>query len=242
VKAAIISSNSPTGGGFKKKSGKMKIHWTRVLFLLLVAFIVVCSSQVGGAIIFCAGDSITEVGYPHFLKRILNKEGIRARVLNYGRSGFTSGEYLRFLERNQRILSEECPDFVLLQLGTNDVREDGDYTPCDEFKSNMEKIIEIFQGFRNRRGEKTEIFLATIPPVPEASSFPFSSRGAERVKTEINPLLEKIAEEKQILKVDNYSLFLKFPHFLPEVHPTEEGYRALAQNWFQSLNPYLKKK
>jgi len=218
----------------------MKIPWLRSLFLVLIFLLTFCSHEFPGFIIFCAGDSITEAGYPPFLKRILNKDGIRTKVLNFGRSGFTSGEYLRFLERNKKTLVAEEPDFVLLQLGTNDVREDGDSTSSEDFESNMGKIIDIFREFRNRRGEKTVILLATIPPIPIKTSFPFSSHSRERVKTEINPLIEKISEEKQILMVDNYSLFLKFPHLIFEVHPTQEGYRALAENWYQSLKPFLK--
>jgi len=41
-------------------------------------------------------------------------------------------------------------------------------------------------------------------------------------------------EEKLIL-VDNFSIFLENPHFLPEVHPTDQGYEAMAKNWHNAL-------
>lgn len=219
----------------------MKVYSKITLFLLIVSLFSFCSSSPKGIVIFCAGDSITEADYPRFLQRIFNKEGMRAKVLNYGRSGYTSGEYLNFLKSNRKALEAEHPDFILLQLGTNDVRMDHDSTSGGEFYLNMKKIIEIFREFRNRLGIESQILLAAIPPIPEGSLFPFSSESRTRVTEEINPLIKKICNEEKILMVDNYSLFLHSPHFLPEVHPTKEGYRHLAQNWYDNLKPLMQR-
>jgi lysophospholipase L1-like esterase len=200
-----------------------------------------CSASPRGEIILCAGDSITKSVYPQFLQKILIKEGIKAKVLNYGRSGHTSGEYLKFLQKNKKILDAEHPDFILIELGTNDVRADGDFTPTDRFKLNMKEIIGIFRAFRNRSGQEAILFLAAIPPVPEGSPFPFTPESIRRVTEEINPAIKKICEEEKILMVDNYSLFLHSSELLPQVHPSQEGYRHLAQNWFSALKPLLKR-
>jgi lysophospholipase L1-like esterase len=201
-------------------------------FLLLLTF---CSSKSTGVIILCAGDSITEVGYTAFLHKILNREGIRNKVLNRGRSGHSSREYLQFLKKNQTEWAESYPDFILLQLGTNDIRIDQDRTSADEFYRNMKKIILLFRGFRTRAGKSPLILLATIPPVPEGTPYPFDSASTRRVWQEINPLIEKIAQEENLPLVDNFSLFLNTPPLLPEVHPSKEGYEALAQNWYEAL-------
>ncbi|MFB0566319.1 MAG: SGNH/GDSL hydrolase family protein [Candidatus Aminicenantaceae bacterium] len=214
--------------------------WNRLkYFIIVILCIASCSHTPGGIIIFCAGDSITEIAYPQYLQKIYNKVGIQAEVLNYGRGGYTSGEYLKFLKKNMKTLAAEKPDFVLLQLGTNDVRVDHDSTPGDKFYSSMKKIIKIFKRFRNRAGEKTRILLASIPPIPEGNPFPFTDESATRVIEEINPLIERISAEEKIYLVDNYSLFLRSPHLLPEVHPTWEGYEYLALNWFNHLIPML---
>ena len=210
--------------------------------LLIILFFSYCSVPPAGVIIFCAGDSITEGEYPFFLDKILRKNGVRAKVLNYGRSGFTSGEYLKFLENNQNTLASEQPDFILLQLGTNDVRFDHDSTSGEEFYSNMKEIIEIFKDFRNRSGKKSKILLATIPPIPDGSLFPFTSESQTRATEEINPFLKKISAEEKVILVDNYTLFVHSPQLLPEVHPNREGYRHLAQNWYDALKPLLSDK
>jgi len=221
----------------------MKHPWNKLKsFLFILLFLSYCSIPPTGIIILCAGDSITEAEYPLFLHKILKKEGIRAKVLNHGRSGFTSGEYLNFLRRNNNRLAAGQPDFILLQLGTNDVRIDQDRTSGEEFYANMKEIIRTFRHFRNRSGKKPEILLATIPPIPEASLFPFTPESQTRIVEEINPLIKKISAEEKFILVDNYTLFVQSPHLLPEVHPSREGYQHLAQNWYSSLKTLLPKK
>jgi len=199
-----------------------------------------CGTRPGrGLIVLCAGDSITEQAYPRLLQQALKKEGRRARVLNYGRSGHTTGEYLKFLTSRLDRIETEKPDVVLLQLGTNDVRLDGDRTPLAEFERNLRAIIRIFEGVRNRRGRPTAVLLATIPPIPDGVPFPFGPESARRVVDEINPAVRTIAAELKLVLVDNYALFAAAPGLLPGVHPSPEGYRRLAARWLQALRPFL---
>jgi lysophospholipase L1-like esterase len=218
----------------------MQVRLGRHTILLLMPFFIsACGSSPRGLIILCAGDSLTSKAYPHDLQKIFNKEGIKAKVLNYGRAGNTSREYLNFLERNKERLKKEEPDFILLQLGTNDVRTDSDQTPTAVFKDNMKKIVGIFRASRSRAGLVPKILLALIPPVPKATPFPFTPDSARRVAEEINPAIQDICEQENIALVDNYAIFLKEPSLLPGVHPTREGFKLLARNWYQALKPYL---
>lgn len=207
---------------------------------ILYAFLLTCSPSQRGVIVLCAGDSLTESSYPKFLKNILISEGTRAKILNFGRSGNTTGEYLNYLLNNKESLAKKHPDIVCLLLGTNDVRNDHDRTSNEQFYTNMKDIIAIFSQFKDPNGKKTRILLSTIPPIPEEVSFPFSPESRKRVVNEINPLILKIGKEENLPVVDNTTLFLKEPGLLPEVHPTEEGYRRLAHNWFKALQPLIK--
>jgi len=215
---------------------KIPVPWMMAgwIFLTVILFFS-CSSPPENYIILCAGDSITEIGYPPFLERILEEEGIRAKILNWGKSGHTSREYLAFLEKNKDRLAQYYPDVICLQLGTNDVRIDHDRTPAHEFYANMKDIIQLFKGYRTRWGKTPRILLATIPPIPSHSHFPFSPASSERVEVEINPLIEKMASEENCALVDNYSVFYRSPRLLPDVHPTDEGYEALALSWYAAL-------
>lgn len=219
-----------------------KMTMRRCLASILLGVVVCsCGSSAGNYIILCAGDSLTEAGYPSLLEKMLKKDGRRVKVLNYGRSGDTSGQYLRFLVRARARLEAENPDFILLQLGTNDVRLDGDHTPALDFEKNMREIIRIFTEFRTRDGRPPRILLGTIPPVPEGIPFPFGPESTRRAVEEINPLIRAVAAEKKIPLADNHRLFSVPSPLLPDVHPSPEGYRAMAQNWRESLEPFLKK-
>jgi lysophospholipase L1-like esterase len=185
------------------------------------------------------GDSITAADYPRFLERRFVQDGVLAKVLNYGRSGNSSGEYLSFLEKNAKRLSDEHPDFILIQLGTNDLREDHDFATTAQFSANMAAIIEIFRGFETRSGKPPRCLIATIPPIPENFSFPFTKSSRHRVKEEINPAIKELAKSHGLVLVDNYTLLLNQPHLLPKVHPSKEGYRQIAQNWYDSLKSFI---
>jgi lysophospholipase L1-like esterase len=200
-----------------------------------------CSSPSRGVIILCAGDSLTAEAYPHFLQQLLNKEGIRAKVLNFGRSGSASGEYRRFLEENGAQLIKERPDFILLQLGTNDVRVDGDHADTDAFAANMKAILTMFGAFTDRTGRPSQAILATIPPVPGNTPLPFSPESSRRVMAEINPAIRALSAAAGIPLVDNQALFAGRQDLLPGVHPSRDGYRLLAANWLAALRPLLKR-
>jgi len=213
-------------------------RWSAVL--LVPFFVSFCGSSPRGVIILCAGDSLTAEAYPHFLQQILNREGPRSRVLNYGRSGHTSGEYLSYLLRSREKFAAERPDFILLQLGTNDVRTDVDFTSTERFVSQIKEITAVFRTFKSRSGKPPRILLATIPPIPQGTPLPFTGESVRRVGEEINPAIRALARAEEVVLVDNYNLFLNNAALLPGVHPTREGYRLLARNWHAALKPLLR--
>jgi lysophospholipase L1-like esterase len=208
-------------------------------FMIVMLLFFFCNATPQGYIILCVGDSITATDYPRFLQRKFDQDGILAKVLNYGRSGNTSGEYLAFLKKNTTLLSAEHPDFILIQLGTNDLREDFDHTSTSQFSENMTDIIKIFGGFKTRSGKTPQCLIATIPPIPKDSPFPFTESSQRRVKEEINPAIRQIADARGLVLVDNYTLLLDQPLLLPEIHPSKEGYRQIAQNWYNSLKALI---
>lgn len=218
----------------------MQIQVGRVSILLLMPFFVsVCVSPPRGVIVLCAGDSITAGGYPHYLQRLMAGDGILARVLNRGRNGHRSAEYLSYLEGHLAEMQGLRPDFILVQLGTNDVRTDLDRTTTEAFKANMREILRILGSFRDRRGRPSRLLLAAVPPVPAGTAYPFDGDSVRRVTEEINPAIRGLAAEAGIPFVDNYAPFVGRPDLLPEVHPTRDGYKALAASWYRILKPLL---
>jgi lysophospholipase L1-like esterase len=203
------------------------------LFLLAAAILSTsaCLPRGRGLIVLCAGDSLTERGYPPYLQRILARDGVPARVINAGRSGASSGEYASFLMENEERLREERPDVVLIALGTNDLRTDHDFTPTEVFRRNIQTIIERFRTFRSRGGKTPEIFLSTIPDIPGS---------ARRVEAEVNPVIREIASAADLPVVDIHAVLAGRNDLLPGVHPSPEGYRLMAETWGKALSASLR--
>ena len=189
--------------------------------------------------ILCMGDSITAGRYPDNLsKYFFSKDMKDIHVKNLGRDGNTSGEYLAYL-KNQ-VIWEKKFDFVLLQLGTNDVRIDKDHTNTDQFKKNIEKIVKLIRI----REPHVEIFLATVPSILKEIPDFFSVQSRERVTQEINPVIRELAQSLECELVDVYSLFDKHLEWINEdgIHPNNEGYKQLATQWGKVLIPFIKER
>jgi lysophospholipase L1-like esterase len=226
---------------------------TRLIIMLSVVLLIVAIlyfyglqhkhsvSEKHATTILCAGDSITagtDGSYPEFLQQMLDRSGKHVFVVNRGTPGNTSGEYIHYLKQTKLIDSLDI-DIVLLQLGTNDVRIDTDHTTTDMFYKNMEYIIGMFRTHTNRDGSHPMVMLATIPPIVVTLPLHFTEESARRVVTEINPAIKKLASENQCPLVDQYALFVERPTLLPNIHPNQDGYIAMAEIWFNALQPYL---
>jgi lysophospholipase L1-like esterase len=192
----------------------------------------------GLPVILCAGDSITAASYPKHLKALFARSGLLVQIINAGVRGDSSAEYIRFLEKSQ-IIERTNPGWVLLQLGTNDLRIDSHATTTGQFRKNLETILDRFGRHRNPDGTAPRIILATIPPIPVEVRWHFNTASRVRVESEINPVIREIARQRKIILADNHVLFAGRPELLPEIHPNEKGYRVLAEAWYRILAPQL---
>ena len=248
VRPSPVNEGRPSdrgwNAGFSRGTiGPMKVQ-RRILWALIAAALaaaLACSRPGRGVIILCAGDSITEQGYPRYLRAALRADGVRARVLNFGRSGNTSAEYLAFLEENKARLASERPDIVLVELGTNDVRVDGDRVTGADFERNLRAIVAVFEGFRTRAGTPPAVFLASVPPVPAGTPFPFGPDSGKRIVAEINPAVRAVCRGLGTGFVDNHRLFEASPDLLPGVHPSRKGYEAMAANWYAAIRDRVRR-
>jgi lysophospholipase L1-like esterase len=184
-------------------------------------------------VILCAGDSLTAGSYPEWLQSKCDEEKRDIIVINKGVKGHTSREYLIYMEQ-QKILKACDPDIILLQLGTNDVRIDADNTPTSQFIEHMNLIIKKMIVYQNSKGKTPAILISSIPPITTTSPT-FNKDSVRRVEHEINPVIKRLAEKWNLLFVDNYQLFIENPELLPDIHPNEKGYKAMAENWYKAL-------
>ena len=188
-----------------------------------------------GPRILCAGDSITAGPYPAELERILRDElGLDPVVVNGGRPGHTTREYRRDPVLRQ-LLPIADPDVVLLGLGTNDVRVDGDHVETEELRTNLATILGRIRSYTNRRGAPPAVLLAT-PPALHRTEAPFDARSADRLENEIAPAIRELARAEGLDVAELFDLFLDPDTLGPDrVHPTDAGYERIARAWARRL-------
>lgn len=212
-----------------------------IVAVLLFPSIAYCQTSIKEElVILCMGDSITAGSYPERLQTKLNRAGISAKVLNCGMSGYTSGYYLNFM-KSFDLFKAVTPDIILLQLGTNDTREDFANTSTEKFLENMRNIINLIRG-KLYKEKSPQVLISTIPPI-NPGQFIVTEKSAKRVIEEINPAIRELSDELGLLLVDNFELFKNNPDWLEDgIHPNERGYEAMADNWFARLNKVISKK
>lgn len=195
----------------------------------------------GPVVVLTAGDSITAASYPGHLQALFDEAKLTVNVVNAGIKGHTSGEYLAYL-KTSNLLQRTNPDFILLQLGTNDVRIDGDHAETSRFHRQMNEILDRMLSHQNPGGARPAVFLSTVPPVVVSVPRYFDASSKRRVTEEINPSIRRLARERQLPLVETYELFVRHPEWLPEIHPNEDGYRAMARQWFELLAPHVRRR
>jgi lysophospholipase L1-like esterase len=193
----------------------------------------------GLPVILCAGDSITASSYPGYLQALMTRDGLLVQVINAGVKGDSTAEYIHYLEKS-RIVERTDPSWILLQLGTNDLRIDSHATSIVQFRKNLESILDRIGRQYSRDGSAPRVILATIPPIPVEIRWHFNAGSRARVEAEINPAIRDIARRRGLILADHHAIFAVRPDLLlQDIHPSEEGYRVLAEAWHRILAPLV---
>ena len=201
-----------------------------MVFIMLVA----CAEKGRDELVIgCVGDSLMRP-IPLHLKRLMRSLERKIVIKEWAQGGTTARSYLDSFRRRFHNMREARPDFILIQLGTNDVQRliAGDYT-LDEFRANMKGIIDEFKTYSGGRGGPTLILIANAPPFYNEKH----KRMNPFVQEVLNPNIEIFAKDEQLYLVDNYRMLNNRPHlYSPDgVHPNDIGERTLAQNWIIAI-------
>jgi len=180
--------------------------------------------------ICCAGDSLMRP-IPYHLKEMLKVPKTKIDIRDWSQGGLSSVTYRIFFTRHYLRWRKTRPDFILIQLGTNDVIPLlKDRYQMADFKKNLNTIIKNFKGFKGNGYKRPRIFLASVPLFYGESS---SKEKNRLVQKEINPAIKEIAIKEKLFYVDNFSILVNETHlYSPDgVHPNSSGEKALAKNW-----------
>lgn len=161
-------------------------------------------------------------------------------VINAGIGGNTS---LDLLERIEKDCLSHNPELTVLMVGTNDMNS-MKYIPINEFEKNLRRIV----GRILESG--SQIVLMNLLPVHEPYLFTrhkpefYLPEGHKGRLTEMNQLIEKIANEYQLSFLDIHRIFAKVGNVGTDklsliknmensnvtdgLHPTSHGYRMMG--------------
>ena len=190
-------------------------------------------------LVACVGDSITygsgisdrtRNSYPAQLERILRQYDLDWEVRNFGVSGATllrSGDRPYVLEGAYTSAKASGSDIVIIKLGTNDSKPQN-WVFQDEFVADYGALIDSFRALPS----EPEVWICK--PVP-AFRINFGIR-PEVIEDEILPLIEQIAEEKDVPVIDLFTPMLHKASLFPDgIHPNAEGAGLIAR----TVAPFL---
>ena len=206
----------------------------RNLLILISTLVFGLTVNVADAkLVACVGDSITYGAgisnrtynsYPAQLGRMLQKFDIQWGTRNFGVSGATllrNGDlpYIRQSAYSQALAAE--PDAVIIKLGTNDSKPQN-WALKDDFISDYLFLIDSFAELPSR----PKIWICY--PVP-AFIDNFSIRESV-IKNEIIPLIDQIAQLRDVAVIDLYTALSDAAALFPDgIHPNAEGAKLMAE-------------
>ena len=174
-----------------------------------------------------------------------------AEVINAGRGGHNSRNLLARLDRDVLVRK---PTLVIVMVGTNDVLNHGNAVPLKEYRAHVLQLV------RAIRAARSHVLLMTIPPCHERyllerhpASFYQPDGPSGRVR-KANRIVRDVAKATRTPLVDIFGLFEAKGNVGEEaeswirnpansrardgVHPTAEGYRAMAEAIFAAIRKH----
>lgn len=115
-------------------------------------------------------------------------------------------------------------DYLVLMLGTNDLKTHFNNSPKDMLEM-LKKYIKVVKNFwTNRDGSKIKLIICGIPPVDDKAFFFENYEGTTKKRNEFNMLEKKYCLERNIEFIDNSDLEIG----KDGIHLTEESHTKLA--------------
>ena len=194
------------------------------LFCLLISVVTLAKAN---PTILLMGDSLSAEyglqrgsGWAKILERQLQQQGSQWIIYNASISGETSAGGL---SRLPKLLEQEKPGIVFIELGANDALRGLSITQTE---SNLRKMIELSK----KSGARVLLFGMQIPPnygQSYAKQFKdLYSRLATQEKVELIPFfLTGVASQRDLFQADN-------------IHPNENAQMLLYKNVWGAMAPY----
>ncbi len=169
--------------------------------------------------VLCAGDSITQRGYPEVLQMLL---GPGYEVRNAGHSGTTALKHAGTRSYPDADPRREDADIVVIMLGTNDAKVESWSAHHDEFAADYGAVITSFKNLRSH----PKVWVSLSPPVFKAEGGGgFSAKNVE----EMVGLTRTLAAGLGCPVIDVHAAAVgQVDKFEDGVHPNDAGKLLIA--------------
>ncbi len=169
--------------------------------------------------VLCAGDSITQRGYPEVLQTLL---GAGYTVRNVGHSGTTAMKHAGTRSYPDADPRRDDADIVVIMLGTNDAKVESWSTHRDEFAADYGAIIASFKSLHSH----PKVWISLSPPVFKAEGGGgFSAKNVE----EMVGITRTLAAAQGCPLIDVHAAALgQADKFSDGVHPNDAGKLLIA--------------
>jgi len=203
-------------------------------------------------VISCLGDSVTH-GYPYFgtektyparLQAVLDSaHGPESfEVINHGVTLYRADQVLADLQALNWM--DDDPDFVLLMVGGNDLAQETPFLGLSEViertVGEVQAIIDVVKSHTNADGSQPTIIVSAFIP-----NLILDYWGSDAM-AQYNASLESTLTGVDLWTADNWDDFYdptteqaRISLMSDLVHPNVEGYRVVAQNWFEAIEALL---
>ena len=215
-------------------TGRVLSSLANILVILFFPALASCQGDPSPLVLCCAGDSIMRP-IPAHLRQLLPARRPDFVIHEWAQGGLSTTTYQSFYRENAEEWRKVRPDFILLQIGTNDVVPVLESrSTLENFKSDLSQILMEFRTYRTAAGEPSCLLVATVPLF---SNDPANLLKNDLVKAEINPALRSVAALAGAHIVDNIAVLEgKEDLYDPDgVHPNLRGEAALADNWVRAI-------
>lgn len=228
-----------------------------LFFIFATIALASCASEEEGITYVSLGDSLAvgvgasdpgELGYtPLFREALANETGNDVRLIRLGLSGETSGTFIgeypvgdSQLVRAEEAFRENPGSTATLSLGGNDLVNAGATDPEREaaivrYGQNLDYILGVLENASEPSPEITA--LALYNPAPGSFTDEWTGRMNEETRNvAANYENVSVADGDRAFE-GNEEEYARHSEYPWDIHPTDEGYRALAEAFMEASAP-----
>lgn len=219
------------------------------VFVLIIIFLIYLSTMDKKVYYLAVGDSLATSegsngfrvkGYTDYLKDYLDSKNVLEKYVNdFAKSGYRIYDLINDIENNKKVKNGKeyitlknslvKADLVTISIGANDLldkfnseylSEADIYNYIDEMSNDLDKLLKLIRQYC-----KEDIVMVGYYN-------PFKNLNLDKYISYLNDKYSDVAHEYDISYVRIDDIFKSHPEYLPcddNIHPTQEGYKAISK-------------